>query len=142
MNDQTTAFKDVLDKFIHIGNCYYNGKHHDNVLNIFADLDEEDKKVFLRGVHHIYTVIEFGVESNQLAPLVKAEPGEPLDFSIDDYNTKLLVEMKFWFIKTFGILFVTLLIGIVIFILYLSTGLDEEPGRVASLFKVFGLLFN
>lgn len=142
MNDQTIAFKDVLDKFIHIGNCYYNGKHHDNVLNIFADLDEEDKKVFLRGVHHIYTVIEFGVETNQLSVLPKAEPGETPGSSIEDYNSKLLVEMKFWFIKTFGILIVLFLAGVVIFVLYLSASLDEEPGKVSNLFRVFGLLFN
>lgn len=142
MNEQTTkAFRDVLDKFVHIGNCYYNGKHHDNVLNIFSDLDEEDRKLLLRSVHHIYTIVEFGTTPTPFTTRLKAGPeNDPV--TIADYNTKLMVEMKFWFVKTFGILFLLSVTAFTFFILYVSSSGTGDTQRVANLFKIFGLLFD
>lgn len=145
MNEQANkAFRDVLDKFVHIGNCYYNGKHHDNILNIFSDLEEEDKKLLLRGVHHIYSIVEFGVNAPdiQMGPRLSPAMDGDAEVSQMDYNSKLMIEMKFWFIKTFGILFLLSITGFVFFILYVTSGTSEGPERAANLFKIFGLLFN
>lgn len=144
MNEQTTkAFRDVLDKFIHIGNCYYNKKHHDNVLNIFADLEEEDKKIFLRGVYYIYTIVELGTNNPLLNSDTTQEDGSSDENSnSSSYNNKLMIEMKFWFIKTAGAILFTALTFFILFVLYTTSSISDGQEATTGLIKVLGLLFN
>jgi len=44
---------EIIDRFVAIGNAKYNGKIHDNVLNIFFEMDLEDQKNLLRGVVNV-----------------------------------------------------------------------------------------
>lgn len=134
------AFKDVIDKFIHIGNCYYNGKHFDNVLNIFSDLTEEDKKIFLRSVHQIYSVVEMGVGNLSLEVSKTKIDNEP-DTS-ENYNSKLMIETKFWFIRAFGISCIIGLLVFIILILFFASGVSGNYGNNSIVWKILSLMFK
>ena len=58
MVDEHAGLKEVLAKLKKINEEDYNGKHYDNALNIFNDLSDRDKKVFLLGVLNIYNMME------------------------------------------------------------------------------------
>lgn len=137
---KTKAFKDVLDNFIHIGNCYYNGKHFDNVLNIFSDLTEEEQKIFLRGVHHIWTVVEVGV-GNVPQALPKPKPDDD-PASTEDYNSKLMIETKFWFIRALGISFIAGLASLIVLVIFFASGTTGRYDAAVNIIKIFGLLFK
>lgn len=140
-DNKLTTFKDSLDKFIHIGNAYYNGKHHDNVMNIFQDLDEEDRMVFLRGVFHIYNYMEYGAASKETVPSKPNKPKTDEDDDIVGFNNRQMVELKVWFVKVLvwlvaiGLVF---LFGLGIYFSSASGGAEDT----VNIFKVIALLFS
>lgn len=141
-NKQTKALKEVIEKFDHIGNCYYNGKHHDNVLNIFDDLDENDRKEFLRGTYAVYKIIESGhmKESNsEVVP--KLEPfGRGENVSI--INEQSLVELKIWFIKMLGTVVTVGIIILISSVMYFSNTAETGADGLSKIFKILSLLMN
>lgn len=135
------TFKESLDKFVHIGNAYYNGKHHDNVMNIFNDLDEVDRMVFLRSVFHIYSIMEFGVASKETAQIKSNKVKTDEDDDIAVFNNRQMVELKVWFVK------VLVWLVVICFVLIFGLGVyfSSSPGTEESgtnLFRVIGLLFS
>lgn len=61
VKDLSSTLASYLERFVYIGQTRYNGKIHDNVLNIFEDLDIEDKKGLLRSllrVHRAATTVD------------------------------------------------------------------------------------
>lgn len=146
MSNQTTkAFKEALDKFIHIGNCYYNSKHHDNVLNIFSDMEHSDRIALLKGVFHMYSIFEFGIEEHNSMP-VKTTPKpevEALATSVDEsINNKALVELKFWAFKVTFILALVFFFGFIILVLTMSDSVDTGHSTLNKFFGILGLLFS
>ena len=141
-NKQTKALKEVIEKFDHIGNCYYNGKHHDNVLNIFNDLDENDRKEFLRGTFAVYKIIESGHEKTTTTAVVpKLEPfskGENLSI----INEQSLVELKIWFIKMLGIVVTVGIIILIGLVMYFSNTAETGANGLGKVFKILSLLMN
>lgn len=146
MSNQTTkAFKEALDKFIHIGNCYYNSKHHDNVLNIFNDMEHIDRIALLKGVFHIYSIFEFGIEEHSSMP-VKTTPKpetEVLATSVDEnINNKALVELKFWTFKVTFILGLMFFFGFIILVFFMSDSVDTGHSTLNKFFGILSLLFS
>lgn len=136
-----STFRESLDKFIHIGNAYYNGKHHDNVMNIFNDLDEEDRMVFLRGVFHIYNFMEYGIHSKEMTQQRQVNPKTDEDDDIVVFNNRQMVELKVWFVKVLVWLVVfglVILFGVGVY--FSSTPSGEENGT--SIFRVLATLFS
>lgn len=145
MSDKTTtkAIRDVLDKFVHIGNCYYNGKHHDNVLNIFGDLNQEDQKILLRGVHQIYLLLESGEISSEIPLFPKVQNDHDTEVeSSADYNSKMMIELKFWFFKTMGLMTLTILSLLVVIVAYFGSSEDGSGQGLTRVFKVLALMFS
>lgn len=146
MSNQTTkAFKEALDKFIHIGNCYYNSKHHDNVLNIFNDMEHVDRIALLKGVFHMYSIFEFGIEEHNSMP-VKTTPKpevEALATSVDEnINKKALVELKFWAFKVTFVLGLVFFFGFIILVFFMSDSVDTGHSTLNKVFGILGLLFS
>lgn len=146
MSNQTTkAFKEALDKFIHIGNCYYNSKHHDNVLNIFNDMEHVDRIALLKGVFHIYSIFEFGIEEHNSLP-VKTTPKPEVDalaISVDEsINNKALVELKFWVFKVTFVLGLVFFFGFIILVFFMSDSVDTGHSTLNKVFGILGLLFS
>lgn len=146
MSNQTTkAFKEALDKFIHIGNCYYNSKHHDNVLNIFNDMEHVDRIALLKGVFHMYSIFEFGIEEHNSIP-VKTTPKPEVDAlatSVDEsINNKALVELKFWAFKVTFILGLVFFFGFIILVFTMSDSVDTGHSSLNKFFGILGLLFS
>lgn len=65
MADRTAyaSLKDVLIKYLHIAEEDYKGHINDNVLNIFNDLSDDEKKAFLKGVLHIHSMVAGHVDT-------------------------------------------------------------------------------
>ncbi len=146
MSNQTTkAFKEALDRFVHIGNCYYNSKHHDNVLNIFNDMEHIDRIVLLKGMFHMYSIFEFGIEEHNSMP-VKTTPKpevEVLATSVDEsINKKALVELKFWTFKVTFILGLVFFFGFIILVFLMSDSVDTGHSTLNKVFGILGLLFS
>lgn len=141
MTEEATTLKESLEKFTYIGLTYYSGKYHDNVLNIFSDLTTEEKKIFLRGVYDIYNHFDTGIETQKTNHEDSVVDTKAKDYLVD-YNSKVMVDVKVWFIKIFGIVLTLTVAFIFMFTLYVGTGISEDPKRLSNLFKIFGLLFN
>lgn len=141
-NKQTKALKEVIEKFDHIGNCYYNGKHHDNVLNIFNDLDENDRKEFLRGTYAVYKIIESGhMKESNSEVIPKLEPfGRGENISI--INEQSLVELKIWFIKMLGTMVTVGIIILISLVMYFSNTAETGADGLSKVFKILSLLMN
>ena len=136
-----TTFREALDKFIHIGNCFYNGKHHDNAMNIFNDLDEEDRMVFLRGVFHIYNFMEYGPSTKELGTSKPVKPKIDEDEDVVSFNNRQMVELKVWFVK---VLVWLVVLGLVVLFglgIYFSSSAGGEEDTV-NIFKILALLFS
>lgn len=65
MADKTAyaSLRDVLVKYLHIAEQDYKGHVNDNVLNIFNDLSDDEKKAFLKGVLHIHSMVAGHVDT-------------------------------------------------------------------------------
>lgn len=107
------SFRDVFLKYLHIADNDYNGHVNDNVLNIFNDLNEDERKLFLRGVVHIHSLVVGDVDTLPKREIVKAkrieerEAIEKSDIDAEDemmefFNKRHKLKMKMWFIKMVG----------------------------------------
>ena len=112
MTDKVTiaSFRDVLNRYLHIADHDYKGHVHDNVLNIFNDMTEEEQKSFLRGVIHIHSVVvghiddlpkrqskPKGVESTRD---LRSEDKDPDEDDVVEYiNTRQKMAMRMWLTK-------------------------------------------
>lgn len=135
------ALREALDKFVHIGDCFYNGKHHDNVLNIFNDMEHEDRLTLLRGVHDIYSILENGsfsaVVGRALAPPSKQDDEKTLT-SVNEIGMQ---ELKFWFVK---VIFLAIMVGLLLlvgFVFVLSLSGDESKS-ISLTMKAISLLLK
>ena len=141
-NKQTKALKEVIEKFDHIGNCYYNGKHHDNVLNIFNDLDENDRKEFLRGTYAVYKIIESGhmkiVTTTVVPNLEPFRKGE----NVSAINEQSLIELKIWFVKMLGVVVTVGIIILIGLVMYFSNTAESGANGLSKVFKILSLLMS
>lgn len=135
------AFKDVLDKFIHIGNCYYNGKHYDNVLNIFNDLENEDQKALLHGVYYLFAVMEHGMVPGTNQPNVKPKP-EVLDTPKESNEDTVTKELKLWVAKTLILMSIFAFFGVFTLVVLFGGSADESSETLKRTVSIFSLLLN
>ncbi len=133
------TFRDALDRFIHIGNCYYNSKHYDNVLNIFNDLEKEDQKNLLLGVYYLFVVIEHGDVPKQYEPVLQPKPnaGE----SPETEHKKVMTELKIWFVKMSVIFVLISFLSLIVMILFFGGNAAESSGILSRTFKILSMLF-
>lgn len=132
------AFRDVLDKFIHIGHFYYNGKHHDNVLNIFNDLDKTDQKTLLLGVYFLYSVMETGSFENPSEAELKPKPEVLQEES--GYDEKEMAKLRTWFFKVLVIVFVGFVFGLFTVLVWFGQSVEEDPESIGIIFKIISLM--
>lgn len=150
---QVTAasFRDVLGKFLHIADHDYKGHVHDNVLNIFNDLDEDDQKLFLRGVVHIHSVVVGNVDALpkrdvKPKPVVSTRELEPSEIDDDDeevvdyINTRQKNAIKVWMVKTLTI-FICMFVFIVA-IVAMVTGNGFTIPFFETFSKISGKIFG
>ena len=137
--NNNNTFKDVLDKFIHIGNCYYNSKHYDNVLNIFNDLEKEDQKNLLLGVYYLFVLMEHNPVSETHAPVLQPKPiaGE----SPETEHKKVMTELKIWFVKMSAIFVLISFLSLIVMILFFGGNAAESSGILSRTFKILSMLF-
>ena len=136
--------KEALESFNHIGKCFYNGKHHDNVLNIFNDMDHDHKLSLLRGVFEIFTVVESGVKEFP-SSLLTSPPKKEVQTTEDSEpaTDASMRELKVWLFKLVAltIVFIMLLAFFAVFFLHISP--PEFGSKSASTtFRVFELLLK
>ena len=137
--NNNNTFRDVLDKFIHIGNCYYNAKHYDNVLNIFNDLEKEDQKNLLLGVYYLFVLMEHGSEPGTHEPVLQPKPnaGE----SPETEHKKVMTELKIWFVKMIAILVLISFLSLIVMILFFGGNAAESSGILSRTFKILSMHF-
>lgn len=132
MSKEKVTFLEAIAKFIHIGEVYYNNHYYDNVLNIFDELTEEDRKELLRAVYQIFVLVEKGVIENPLRPSRQRE-GIPEERTVDASMTAS---------STFIIVLLVFLLLLVVSIFFI-VGMDTESGASFKvLFKLIGFMFS
>ena len=113
MPDKVTvaSFRDVLSRYLRIADHDYKGHVHDNVLNIFNDLDEEDRKLFLRGVVHIHSVVIGHIDTlpkrDHKPPMVESardlrgdDDKDPEEDEVVEYiNKRQRYAMQMWMLR-------------------------------------------
>ena len=134
------AFREVLDKFIHIGNCYYNAKHYDNVLNIFNDLERTDQRTLLLGVYHLYAIMEHGVVPGTDQPNVKPKPDVAEALKTPEHD-KAMVELKIWIVKVLVSAALLIFICLVLIVIFFGGPMEEGTDALSKTIKIFSLLF-
>lgn len=133
------TFRDVLDKFIHIGNCYYNSKHYDNVLNIFNDLEKEDQKNLLLGVYYLFVLMERGPASDTYEPVLQPKPVN--DENPESDHKKVMTELKIWFVKMSVIFVLISFLSLIVMIIFFGGNAAESSGILSRTFKILSMLF-
>ena len=147
----TTNFKEVLERFLSIAGTDYKGHVHDNVLNIFNDLSEEERKLLLRGVVQIHDVVVGEVKVIPQRPTKPKVPssardmdGEDLDESeeevVDYMNAKQKTYIKLWILKVTVITMLAFLFFVAI--VAISTGSGFTLPFLESFSKVSGKIFG
>lgn len=148
MPDKTTAsFREVIGKYLHIADKDYKGHVNDNVLNIFNDLPEEDKKLFLRGVVYIHSIVIGGIETlpkreqkdKVFRKMVEESNTHEVDEEEEDeviryFKLKHKENMKNWLTKLVAITMIALF-SFVLITSFLSKGGISDP-FVESWFNV------
>lgn len=89
--DLSSTLASYLERFVYIGQTRYNGKIHDNVLNIFEDLDIEDKKGLLRSLLRVHRAATT-VDDTKEAPdsIISVDTRIPVEENIDEkIDTKI-----------------------------------------------------
>lgn len=148
--EAASSLQDVLVKFVGIADVHYRGKIHDNVLNVFNDLSDEDKKTFLRGVLHIHALVIGEIESPlqcipvHVIPVNGTTEGvqvvtEPLDNEIAELNKKQMIQLKGWLVKTTSVI-VLLSFAVLVISAFLSYG--EINTDVLSMFGKTGTILS
>ena len=137
--NNNNTFRDVLDKFIHIGNCYYNSKHYDNVLNIFNDLEKEDQKNLLLGVYYLFVLMERGPASDTYEPVLQPKPVN--DENPESDHKKVMTELKIWFVKMSVIFVLISFLSLIVMILFFGGNAAESSGILSRTFKILSMLF-
>ena len=130
MTDKPT-FKDAIAKFIHIGEVYYRGRYNDNVLNIFEELTEEDRKILLRTIYRVYSLVDKG-EFNTPTERVKRtmDAPEPEAETANSFGTTSV------FIMVLLLTFLFMLVS-----LFVTVVSDDSPnGAFKNLIKLFGFI--
>lgn len=132
------TFKDAIQKFIHVGEVYFRGHYSDNVLNIFNELTEGDKKALLRGLHQVYFLVDSGaIESiPEGSPPSRRHEPEP---EPEDNSPATPVPMTAS--STFVIIMLLVLIFILV-ILFIAMGLDSSPNSAfKKLVRILEFIF-
>ena len=137
--NNNNTFRDVLDKFIHIGNCYYNSKHYDNVLNIFNDLEKEDQKNLLLGVYYLFVVMEHGADPGQYEPVLQPKPNAGENPEAE--HKKVMTELKIWFVKMSAIFVLISFLSLIVMVLFFGGNAAESSGILSRTFKILSMLF-
>lgn len=137
--NNNNTFRDVLDKFIHIGNCYYNSKHYDNVLNIFNDLEKEDQKNLLLGVYYLFVLMEHGGGPDTYESVL--QPKLVNDENPEAEHKKVMTELKIWFVKMSVIFVLISFLSLIVMILFFGGNAAESSGILSRTFKILSMLF-
>lgn len=133
------AFKESLDRFVHIGNVHYNGKHFDNVLNIFNDLDSSDQKSLLVGVYYLFSVMEGNVNPSTNTLITKPKP-ETLN-SGTSLEGKHVTELKIWLIKMIAVALTMGIFAIVLSVIIIGgANTENNVSFLGNVFKIIMLL--
>lgn len=128
---EKTTFKEAVQKFIHIGEVYFRGHYHDNVLNIFNELGEEDKKALLRTMYQVYFLVERGEIENPLEVPQRRTDGAPDDHFVPTTTTA----------SSAFIIAMLLVLIFVLVMLFLVIGMDGSSGSsFQTLMKLFTFL--
>ena len=159
MTDKVTiaSFRDVLNRYLHIADHDYKGHVHDNVLNIFNDMTEEERKLFLRGVIHIHSVVVGHIDTipkrdSKLKVVestrdLRNEGVDPDEDEVVEYiNTRQKLAMKTWLTKVTAITILVCLFSMFLVSLMSSNGVSipyfesiTGVGKVVNKVLGFGL---
>lgn len=131
------TLKEVLEQFEYVGNTIYNGKFDDNVLNIFSELSDSEKRILLRSVHNLLCILNIPPE-NQNVPSRLKKP--KLDEDPGNGTTEEIGRLKTWLLK---FILGTFVIGCVctlavVFIMSFNQTMNEQG---SDFFKILKLLF-
>ena len=143
------TLNEVLARIHFLGQVFYNGKHHDNILNIWADLEEGEKRILLLASYHMYAVNNGGMPTLPPA-LTPAPPEEPkpkltdlpplkADETLEDYDKRLMVRTKHIVTSAFVIvagLFIIALAGSVITMDF-ETAQDSKLDFIIRVLQIF-----
>lgn len=138
MSEKKTL-KEVLEQFEYVGNTIYNGKFEDNVLNIFSELTDAEKRVMLQSFYHLLCVLTLPPEE-QKVPVRRNRPQLEEDPDEEIYNQEMS-GFKTWILKfLFGSLITT---GVAtVFVLVLLSLHKTFNGGGSTFFTVLKLLFE
>lgn len=131
MENEKTTFLEAIAKFTHIGEVYYKSHYYDNVMNIFYELTEEERKELLRAIYQISMLVQNGVIENPLRQdpresFVRERPEQGKATATTTFVITMLVFMIFILLAIFFIL-----------------GLDSDNGAsFRTLFKLLGFMFS
>lgn len=124
---EKATFKEAVQKFIHIGEVYFRGHYNDNVLNIFNELPEEDRKVLLRTLYQVYFLVERGEIENPLDVAQRRSENVPEDKVV---TASMTASSTFIIASLLVLLFVLVS-------LFFIVGLDPNSGTtMRTLFKL------
>lgn len=133
------TLKEVLEQFEYVGNTIYNGKFEDNILNIFTELSESEKRVLLRSVYNLLCIMVLPPEEQKVPPRPK-KPQLEEESDEEVYNQELDA-FKAWIIK---FLFGSLIVGVVctLMVMVLLSLHKTFNGEGSTFFLVLRLLFE
>ena len=133
------TLKEVLEQFEYVGNTIYNGKFEDNILNIFTELSESEKRVLLYSVYNLLCIMTLPPEEQK----VPARPKKPQieEESDEEVYNQELDAFKAWIIK---FLFGSLIVGVVctLMVTVLLSLHKTFNGEGSTFFSVIKLLFE
>ena len=131
------TLKEVLEQFEYVGNTIYNGKFDDNVLNIFSELTDAEKRILLRSVYNLLCILNVPPE-NQSVPSRLKKP--KLDEETGNGVSEEVGEIKTWLLK---FILGTFVIGAVLTlgVVFVMSFAQTVSGKGSDTWKILELLF-
>ena len=146
------TFNEVLERINSIGHAFYRGKHYDNMKNIWEELEEEEKKIVLLAVYHMYIVNNGGVQTlppgltapalaptPKVTPQISKLPAIGANETLAEYDQRLMVRTKHFIsiaLVLVSVVFIFLLAGSVVAMDFETTN-ETKLDFLVKIFKVF-----